>query len=111
MGYRSDVIIAVSKETYIKHSLLLQDIPSLLKTQPPVHSELGVYWKLEYNKWYPDYADIEEIEEFFGTLAEEGEDFGAIRVGEEYRDVKEWGNPEEFEIYTQQSIYCPALEE
>lgn len=108
MGYRSDVIIALN-EKIIFRDLVTQEIPKIIKELPFSKGFNATYYKVEDWKWYHDYTDVREIEDYFFKLSEEDEIlFGAIRVGESAGDIEEWGNPHEYELYAQTSIDCPV---
>lgn len=92
MGYRSQVVIALSIESYTKHSLLIKDLPTLLsENKPQKHEQLkAVFWSFDEIRWYDAYSDISEIGSFLSELNEE--DYGFIRIGEEINDIDIEGN-------------------
>lgn len=119
MGYRSDVVIGISKELYTK-CVLLNNIPSSLKNEDTLNNDLGYYWHIRGWKWYQGYDDVVEIERWFEWCIAHDEslcsgeskfdpptNFGALRSGEEACDFEEWGDPGEFEIYRISGIDSP----
>mgnify|MGYP000715803516 FL=1 len=111
MGYRSDVVIAVHKQV-LAMDLINPVIPEILKQQEFTDIEGTRYWHIDQWKWYSDYPEIRSIENMFSTLEKLAEEnnlslFGAIRLGEEFGDHEEWGDPYEYGIQLNQSIERP----
>lgn len=113
MGYRSDVTIGITKALYTK-AMLLDNIPKALEGVNKLESENNIYWQIEGWKWYESYTEVPDIIEWFNWCNEESEaddthetHFGALRLGEEYGDAEEWGNPSDFDIYKDHHISSP----
>ena len=82
MGYRSDVIIAISKEVRARH-LLTSEIPKCLLDDASVvkatrDSDGTLYFRIESWKWYDSYEEIREIQEWFDSM--DDAEFGAMRM-------------------------------
>lgn len=105
MGYRSDLVIGV-KKTVLARDLLSNEIPPVFKKLPRFDTEDAVYWKIKDWKWYTSYPEIQEIEHWFVSVLD-SEEFGAIRLGEDYEDVQTWGSPWNFEIGVYRHIDSP----
>lgn len=121
MGYQSDVIIAVSKELYVKCQLLGNIPKAIQEIKEVVTTAEVVYWFIDGWKWYDSYPEIQEIEAWFEWCADEEENppifsndsnFGAIRLGEgdgyDRLDVQTWGNPDVFDLWVSSCITCPV---
>ena len=125
MGYRSDIVIAITKELYVKCQLL-QNIPKAILEEEMHEKNGNCYWFLSGWKWYDSYTEVQDIEAWFDWCADEDENpsvtlskndhsyvqavFGALRLGEGYGDSldkQEWGSPREFEIYVRSYINNP----
>lgn len=113
MGYRSDVTIGVTKVLYTK-AVLLENIPNALKNVTKLETTHSVYWQIEGWKWYDSYPEVMDIIEWFNWCFDETENddsyettYGAMRLGEEYGDIEEWGHPSDFDIYSSQYISSP----
>lgn len=107
MGYRSTIVIGIDKQV-LARDLLTKEIPDCLKRESKyIDEDAGiVYWRLEDWKWYPDYKDIQAIEHWFDDILD-GEEFGAMRLGEEQTDIETWGDPYKFGIELNQHIDSP----
>lgn len=119
MGYHSTVVIGIH-HSVIALDLISTLIPECLKECDFVDVGTARYWKLYEWKWYSSYPEIQAIEALFKeldeldpvTISDAGEDstvhpFGAVRVGEEFGDTQTWGDPDDYEIYINQSISSP----
>ena len=106
MGYRSDIVIAV-EQAVVARNLLTQEIPKSVldcfvrKDENQLTSPVS-YYHLTGWKWNTYYPEAKAIEDWFASM--EDEEFGAVRMGEEFGDVEYWGDPGEFSIYAQQNI-------
>ena len=106
MGYRSDIVIAV-EQAVVARNLLTQEIPKSVldcfvrKDENQLTSPVS-YYLLTGWKWETYYPEVKAIEAWFASM--KGEEFGAMRMGEEFGDVEYWGDPGEFSIYAQQNI-------
>lgn len=106
MGYRSDVVIGITKEKWVEHqlnpsipdALLGGDVARVIKPN-------AVYFVISSWKWYQSYPEVQEIESWFETLPME--DFGAMRIGENDDDIETWGQPADFDIWLSRSIDYP----
>lgn len=105
MGYRSNIVIAVSAKILAEH-LISPCIPEDLLEKEHVDIKGSRYWILEGWKWYDRYPEIREIEAFFDNL--DDSDFAAIRIGEDVDDIQTWGNPSDYGIYVHTSISYPS---
>jgi hypothetical protein len=106
MGYRSDVVIALNKEVYAQHLLLLGEFPTLLRDNSPVITETAAYWRLSEIKWYTDYPYIRDVMRLLGSL--DTEQYAFMRIGEDDQDIEHQGEPGDFNIYLSQSIDAPV---
>ena len=107
MGYRSDVVIAITKEVKAKVILLDNKLPELLRNYAEEHIEetTGViYYEMCGVKWYESYPDVIQVVEFLDTLSQE--DYHFLRAGEEAPDSETRGNLEA-EIYLENYISKP----
>lgn len=104
MGYRSDAVIGIRKEVLVRH-LIRPEIPECLKHVESWENNGRHYYKIDSWKWYSSYSDIQEIEKWFASM--DDEDFGAMRIGEDDKDIETWGDPYEFEIHLNRYIDCP----
>lgn len=111
MGYRSNVVIGITKEVMAR-DLISPEIPVVLKTPSEARMATAhngfVYFVIEDWKWYSTYEEVQAIEAWFDSMDEL--EFGAIRMGEEFGDVQIWGCPSDFDIYSNQWISSPAEE-
>lgn len=104
MGYRSDIVIAVSGEVMTRH-LIANDIPKSVLENASRQRNGNHYFCLESWKWYEEYPEVREILDWFDEMSDENHrQFGALRMGEEFGDIETWGDPNNFEIYATQSI-------
>jgi hypothetical protein len=105
MGYRSNVAIAVTKEIYTE-KFLTQKLPRAFnETDETFTTTLGYYFIWLNLKWYDDFNDVREVMDFLGSL--DGEDYGYIRIGEEYDDIETRGDPYRFDMSPEISISTP----
>lgn len=106
MGYRSDIIIGVTK-TVVARDLLTDEIPKCLKTIKYITDEnsFAVYWEINQWKWYDSSPDVAAITSWLKSLDQE--EYGFIRLGEDDEDIEIRGSPTDFEMYLQKSIDFP----
>lgn len=106
MGYRSDVVIAITKELWAQH-VLLPHIPDALLggDVERKHKENAVYFIIEGWKWYDSFPEVQEIQEWLDSL--EHDEFGAMRIGEDNNDTETWGAHGDFDIWLSRSISYP----
>ena len=105
MGYRSDLVIAITKEM-LAQDLIEPFIPNVIKELSTSSTQNAIYYFIEGWKWYESYPEVQEIESWFDTMLDK--DFGAMRIGENDDDIQTWGNPYDFEIYLSRSISAPV---
>ena len=107
MGYRSDVVIAVHKKLRTQ-CFLDKTWPKLLDEFSVVKEDRDVqYWSIEGIKWYPDYPEVVEMENFFSSHCDDAEEetlLAGLRIGEDDNDSESWGDTYEFEICINRSI-------
>ena len=91
MGYRSDIAISMRKEDFE----LLQEfdkenrnLVELLEVAEVKESRGAVAIKWDSLKWYPDFPEVQAIEEFLGKLSDEDKPYRFIRIGEAIDDTE-----------------------
>lgn len=96
MGYRSEVVIAFSPETY-------EGMPEHVKkaflecfVKPAEQETSRVVFHHDFIKWYSDYEEVQEIEKYLRDLPEE--DYAFVRLGESNEDVEYWGHPFDWDV-------------
>jgi len=106
MGYRSEVAIMVD-ENYAKKFKGVLVKSGMLEGADLVQEKgegvTGVFFNRI--KWDSDYSGIGCIETFIDDL--DFDDFGFIRVGEEYEDIETKGIPYHFGLELHRDIYVP----
>lgn len=107
MGYRSDLIIAVSNEIILE-DMVANTIPKIVKRLDFKLRGMGTYYRIEGWKWYDEDQNVAALLEWFGSMDEDK--FGVVRVGEDADDIEEWGTPYLFDIYVQTTIDSPFCE-
>jgi hypothetical protein len=112
MGYRSDVVIAITKETSLKYEVLLSKFNWVNEVAEgrEVMSNGNIYWYINSIKWYDSFEPIQQLIDTF-DLIEEDEDpnilHAFMRTGEDTTDQEYSGYPHEFEMYFTHSIETP----
>lgn len=113
MGYRSDIYIAIRKEVFA-FDLLVACIPEALKNEKFTEHNGAMYCILEGWKWFSDYPEVRDIEEFFDFIEEtplpelnEWDRYGAIRIGEDDDDCQSWGEPHAFGMFMSRTVNLP----
>jgi len=108
MGYRSDVVIALSNEVYLD-SVLKKNLPRLLQDS---HTEIikskavsAYIFVMESLKWYESYPDVDGVENYLLELDEA--DYGLTRVGENDSDIENKGTPWDYDIWVSREIAYP----
>jgi hypothetical protein len=111
MGYRSDVIIAVTKKAYNKFAD--QDVRDVLKTCDTVtQNKNGYYFHFNSIKWYSDYEEIKKLDKFIDDCIEDDfESIGFLRIGEDDDDIERRGEPYIFDVSMERSIGFPEGKE
>jgi len=119
MGYRSQVVLAVSKEArpYLMHFLGKEPEAMSLcfgqhadRVEDFQGEEGAVMFRFDSIKWYGGYNEIDAIEAFMSHMdSDEAEELGEgcehyrfVRTGEEYDDIVTRGMA--FEVYPSVSI-------
>ena len=104
MGYRSRVAISLSDAAVetIKSAIKLdKNLRELVNdSEEPTLDHGRIYFS--DIKWYEGYPEIDAMENFLSQLDEE--DYGFIRIGEDYEDVEEKGEPYTYEMYVSREI-------
>lgn len=111
MGYRSDIVIAISTEMY-NRAFLEGTLPAILKEHAPTKTDTAVYWKLDGFKWYQMYPEVDAVARFLKSIEERKDGvghYGFIRIGEEDDDIVSEGTPWNFDIYIETIISCKYL--
>lgn len=99
MGYRSDVVLALSREDHAKLKKACVppgDLDSLLFLTPNDEDEDAVILHWEDVKWYDSDPLILKIASFISDL--DPDTFGFVRIGEADDDTAILGNPWNFGI-------------
>jgi len=126
MGYRSQVILAVSKEArpYLMHFLGRAPPAMALAFGSEADDRVedfqgapgSIMFRFDCIKWYEGYKEIDAFTAFMDHMdsedikdSEGNESYGQehyrfVRVGEEYEDIEQRG--EAFEIYPSVTIEC-----
>jgi len=107
MGYYSEVVLCIHKDTLDADMILNPKCPVQLFTEEDklFHyiSKEDEYYLFEFNgKWYVGYPEIDKVMDYIQSLEESK--YGFIRVGEDSGDVEELGEPWEFGYYTKTVI-------
>ena len=115
MGYRSQVAFAITKEKYLEHKIILQDSLFLLDEADEKYSDESAHYFLwDTIKWYESDDDIAEIESLMGKLDQLDTDgdytpyYAFIRIGEDFDDITERGQPYEFNMQLERDITLPT---
>jgi hypothetical protein len=104
MGYRSQVYLGVN-DTAMKSLLDMCALQSeafdlLFGRHQPEKTKHGVFWELDYLKWYDSFPCVAAIEGWMSDMDEEREnEYGFYRMGEEFGDTEEQGASEHFYFY------------
>lgn len=118
MGYRSDIVLRVDKAQYYAFILTnkIVDVEWLKSCVTNDGHEGGVVEIcFEEVKWYSDYPEIWELEDWMsrmdamvgeavGGVVIEDELYGFIRLGEEFEDVERRGDPDKFGMWVNRMI-------
>ena len=111
MGYRSEVIIAVTKKAYNKFAD--QAVRDILKTCDTVtQNKNGYYFHFNSIKWYSDYEEIQKLNKFIEDCVQDNSDnIGFLRIGEDDDDLERIGDPYLFDVFINRSIEFPEGKE
>lgn len=112
MGYRSDVVFALSKKAFFKYGLLLKKLSFIEDNHADriVLNNGDVYFKINNIKWYDSDPYIKNFDALLAEIDSDTDSevlYGFMRLGEESGDVEEKGYCHEFDIYYSQSIESP----
>jgi len=99
MGYRSEVVIAVTEDHADRISKFLADADKVAK------NDLGTYFYYKSVKWYSDYEEVENTMEALSYIPED--EYGFIRTGEDPEDIETQGSPYDFGLWATISISLP----
>ena len=102
MGYRSDVAIFLTNACYVRHKVLENLFPELIKEFDKSMHKNGVLYEMNGVKWYDSYQDVQQVYEWLEQL--DDEEYGFIRIGEETEDIEYRGSPGEFGLYINRDI-------
>ena len=114
MGYRSDVVFALSKKAFFKYGLLLKKLSFIEDNHDArlVSDNGDVYFRINDIKWYDSDPDIANFDALLAEIDSDTDSevlYGFMRLGEESGDVEEKGYCHEFDIYYSQS-YSQSIE-
>jgi hypothetical protein len=106
VGYRSEVYLRIAEPLVevVDAARKLDD--TLDKMLSDGESEridkvkTDFYW--EYTKWYDSYPEVKAVERLLDMLQDN--DYGFIRLGEEYGDIERKGYPDYYDMYTNTSV-------
>jgi hypothetical protein len=113
MGYRSDIVIAVTKEAALKYETLLNKFDWVNKcaSNRIVANNGDVYWFIYGVKWYENSKECIDLYNTFRLIDDEEDEsmaYGFMRHGEDSFDEETRGQPDLFEIYSTRSIETPV---
>jgi len=104
MGYRSEVVVKFSEkaaEVVKRFYEMDKQIKELIDGADTKCDDFSsIYW--ERIKWYDSYEDITAFMDMLDQIGEEN--YGMIRMGEDYDDVGHYGDPPFFDMYVNRSI-------
>jgi len=107
MGYQSDAALKLKTELFEKFEKFMKNADEssweflLAATRSEEDECTTLYW--EGLKFYMDYSEISNLYQFLEET--DPEDFGFIRIGEDYDDYEERGSPLDFGMYVSRHIY------
>ena len=112
MGYRSNIVIAMTKEVYFDFVILKQNhLPSLLGEAFNHYSENNTeYWITSTEiKYYDGINEVDALNKFLNDLEDDNNEscYGFVRTGEDDNDNEYKGNPWDFDIYIERTITTP----
>ena len=116
MGYRSDVIFWIHKPQVGKLLTMTSKVPEAFEvlfnwSEVENNDDGSMKFIINHIKWYDAYAGIGAIEAFMRDLEGEGldEEFGFVRLGEEFGDLERRGESELYEVYPTQHLECDRV--
>lgn len=107
MGYRSEVCLAIMKDTY-KEKATAKLKAALAECDSISETEEAYYFHWDEVKWYEDYDEVKVVDNF---VSENKETCGLLIIGEEEDDIQREGNTYDFALYVSRSISKPNGEE
>ena len=107
MGYRSNIVLAIEKETKLK-AILANKFFDENEIETIKETEDVIYYFMEDWKWYNLYKIVQNIDTFMDFMEDEDILFGFIRIGENLDDVEFRGNPYEFDLSFTREINTPV---
>lgn len=120
MGNRSTVILALDKESYIKHAVLLKDLPDLFKEFEYTNGGDAHYFIHKDITWYNAHENIQKAEQWLSDLEEEDthreqkknhyvkSSFCCLEMPHNNeQECQEWGTASDFEIYPERMLTTP----
>lgn len=104
MDYCSKGVFAISKSNY-KALSIIEGIPEFLREQCQIsHDEHNLYFSYEDYKMCSGVPDIDSFNVFMDKLDEQDISYGYLRLGEEWEDVEERGEPYDFYLIPESRI-------
>lgn len=101
MGYRSNVVIILSKAAKALLEEELNILPKEMKENVEgvfssadkhfIHKSGDELFHWSWVKWYANYPEINFIEKFLERLEDEDKEFGFMRIGEDLGDIEQQG--------------------
>jgi len=105
MGYYSRVVIAVTDAGLLANTLKKRALPKMFSEADSTKHGNATYWIFTGVKWYSEYPDVKEVNNFIESMEEtEG---ALLRIGEDQDDVQEINNPYDFGVFTERYIQLP----
>ncbi len=101
MGYRSEVAIALDNEYVDEFRDIIKE--HNMESVFTEHDQKSfMVFKTDSIKWNTNYPEIEAIESFFNIVLDE--DYGFLRVGEDFDDIEEQGMPWDYGLSVRRTI-------
>jgi hypothetical protein len=91
MGYRSEIVIALSPETFAGADVKTKQAFEEMFGAPSEETEERIVFHHDYVKWYMEYLEVVQIQAFLQSL--EANAFGLFRLGEDPTDTQVEGEP------------------
>ena len=108
MGYYSDVVVVMSKEQWVRETLIgRMPIGILNEFDSHTSTDSKVIWQTTGVKWNNAFPDVSTVYEWLSAMEQDPDadsQFGFMRLGEEMGDVETVGWPYEFDVYPVQYI-------
>lgn len=103
MGYRSEVVVKFSeKASEVVKGFYKMDkqIKELIDAADFCDDFSSIHWT--YIKWYDSYEDITAFMDMLDQIGDEN--YGMIRLGDDFDDMEYYGDPPSFDMYVNRSI-------